>query len=76
MSRNAPKPGRAATPAIRGSTLEVAMKPQRRWLAVLLAAFALWVGYLLAIYFATVYPQRHGGSSSPPMQQVDGASRP
>ena len=31
---------------------------------VLLVVFVVWVGVLLAMYFKTVYPQRHGDQPS------------
>ncbi len=43
------------------------MPPRRRRLifAVLWVVFALWVAALLAMYFATVYPQRHPHDGRP-----------
>ena len=43
------------------------MPPRRRRavLAVLWVAFALWVAALLAMYFGTVYPQRHPHDGRP-----------
>ena len=43
------------------------MPPRRRrlLLAVLWVVFALWVAALLAMYFVTVYPQRHPHDGRP-----------
>jgi hypothetical protein len=35
------------------------LKPRPRLFAAQLANFAIWVGALLAMYFKTVYPNRH-----------------
>ena len=38
---------------------------RRRTLAVLGVVFALWVAALVAMYFGTVYPQRHPTDGRP-----------
>ena len=35
------------------------LKPRRSLFVVLMIVFALWVAGLLAMYFTTVYPDRH-----------------
>ena len=34
-------------------------KPQRKFFVALCVLFAIWVAFLAAMYFKTVYPQRH-----------------
>ncbi len=66
MTQTRPPRNKAADPGIRGSTYDIAMKPQRRLLIVLGGLLAVWVGWLLLLYFTTVYPQRHGGAHPTP----------
>jgi hypothetical protein len=40
------------------------LKPQPRLLAILSVIFALWVAWLVYMYFAKVYPQRHGHAAT------------
>lgn len=35
------------------------LKPRRGLLIVMSIAFTVWVALMLAMYFTTVYPQRH-----------------
>ncbi len=37
----------------------VGLTPRRRLFAFLCVIFAVWVIFLLALYFKTVYPERH-----------------
>ncbi len=57
---DAPPPSAKATqPA---ASPAAPLKPRRTLFITLGAAFILWVGYLLTMYFTTVYPYRHGGN--------------
>ena len=40
------------------------LRPHRKLFFALLLVFLVWVGVLLAMYFKTVYPQRHGDQPS------------
>jgi hypothetical protein len=40
------------------------MKPRRGLLIVMSIAFAVWVAAMLAMYFTTVYPERHPSKST------------
>ena len=35
------------------------LKPRPRMLVILAIVFALWLAFLLTMYFTTVYPHRH-----------------
>ena len=48
------------------------LRPHRKLFFALLLVFLVWVGVLLAMYFKTVYPQRHGH----PSMGVGTATRP
>jgi hypothetical protein len=41
-------------------TASGAFQPRPRLFATLCWIFAVWIALLLAIYFLTVYPRRHG----------------
>ena len=53
----------ATEPAAEIQTPPMAPKKRRLTMAVLWVTFALWVAALLAMYFVTVYPQRHHGAA-------------
>ena len=55
------QPSRDVEPAIE---FEPPLKPHKKLFIVLLAAFVVWVGVLLGLYFKTVYPARHGGGAT------------
>jgi len=40
-------------------------KPQRKFFVAICAIFVIWVAFLAAMYFKTVYPQRHHSTESP-----------
>jgi hypothetical protein len=46
------------------------LKPHPKLFLTLLLIFLVWVGFLLGMYFTTVYPQRHPSAGAAP------ASRP
>ncbi len=52
-------------PTVEAPGPHVAPRVRRRTLAVLWVVFALWVAALLAMYFGTVYPQRHPKDGRP-----------
>jgi hypothetical protein len=41
-------------------------KAQRGWVITLCVVFLIWGAFLVAMYFKTVYPQRHHASPPPP----------
>jgi hypothetical protein len=41
-------------------------KAQRGWFITLCVVFLIWVAFLVAMYFKTVYPQRHHALPPPP----------
>jgi hypothetical protein len=53
-------PPSAADPA----RLPAPLKPHRTLFASLFVLFLVWVAVLLALYFRTVYPQRHPSAGS------------
>ena len=55
-----PSPSAAADP----------LKPRPRMLVVLAIVFALWLAFLLTMYFTTVYPHRHIESRPSAMAQA------
>src|SRR5581483_8063993 len=42
------------------------LRPQRKLYAIAWVVFLLWVAFLLALYFKTVYPLRHGPQAAQP----------
>ena len=50
-----------STPAYQKPSTPAAdpLKPRPRMLVVLAIVFALWLAFLLTMYFTTVYPHRH-----------------
>jgi hypothetical protein len=40
------------------------LKPRPKLFAILLIAFVIWLGVLLALYFKTVYPQRYPSTAA------------
>jgi hypothetical protein len=43
------------------------LRPQRKLFIGLLAAFLLWVGVLVTMYFTLVFPERHSHPIVPPV---------
>lgn len=41
------------------------LKPRKGLLIALSVLFALWFAFLLGLYFTTVYPHRHPGTTHP-----------
>jgi len=57
-------PGEKTSKEVEKAELEPArpLKPRGKLLVVLMVVFAIWLGALLALYFAKVYPLRHPAS--------------
>jgi hypothetical protein len=53
------------------------LRPRPRLLIVLSVVLALWVAFLLVLYFRTVYPHRHdaGNSIASPQSKLPGTER-
>ena len=62
---SAPKPS-AKSKQANGSDPAIAMQPRPKLFYALLLAFVLWIGFLLTLYFTTVYHKTdvHVGSDA------------